>query len=191
MGNSILFSKSKKYKSLADKILTESKIISILEQSGKVELTGSYPADLMMNGDIDIYVINSFSKNKVLNAFNKIVKSCKFNGYLFYDWKIDKHPGFPSGYYVGLKTKKYNERWKIDIWFITKKEVQKVKYFKLKEIPINKEKKLAILKFKNYRNRFNKEMPSNVIYDAVLKNNILKLSEFKEYLARYQKIDKN
>ena len=186
-----LLDKSKRYKNLADKILQESKIVKVLEKFGKVEFTGSYAADLMVSGDIDIYVINrSFSKNKVFEIFNKIVKSYKFRGYLFFDFKSHRRPGFPFGYYVGLKIKKYNDEWKIDIWFITNKELQKIKYLNLKEITIDKKKKLAILKFKSYRNKLksyrNKvfpKTPSNVIYDAVLKHNILKLSEFKKYLT--------
>lgn len=179
----ILLSKSKRYRRLAGKILQESKIISILKDFGKVELTGSYAADLMMNGDIDIYVINSsFSKNRVLDVFNKIVKSCKFQGYLFYDWKSHKHSEFPSGYYIGLKTKKYNDKWKIDIWFITRKEVRRIRYFNLKEMDIDKEKTLVILRLKDYRNKLPQNIPSNIIYDAVLENNIFTVPDFKKYL---------
>lgn len=183
MKHSQLLSESKRYRKMAKRLLSESHLISILEKFGQVEFTGSYAANLMMSGDIDIYVINkSFSKTRVLEIFNKIVRSCKFCGYLFYDWKSYRHPEFPSAYYIGLKTKKGDIKWKIDIWFVTKKDLANIRFLYLKEIPLNKKQKLAILELKKWRGKSPKYISSNMIYDATLNHDILTIPQFKEFL---------
>ncbi|MDD4994861.1 MAG: hypothetical protein PHW53_00070 [Patescibacteria group bacterium] len=174
---------SKKWKREAVNLLQDSGVENILKEFGDVIFTGAYAADLMMSGDIDIYVVNkSYSKKKVLEIFNKLTNFCSFEGYLFFDWKKNKHPDFPSAYYVGLKKKINKTKWKIDIWLLTPEDLHKLPYFSLKPDEISKEQKLAILKFKNYRNKFFQNISSKIIYDIVLKHNITTVKVFKKYI---------
>lgn len=178
-----LLKKSSNWKKEADKILSGSELENILKKFGKVEFSGAYAADLMMSGDIDIYVINkSFTKKKVLEIFNQIVNFCLFQGYLFYDWKSHKHPDFPSAYYIGLKTRVKNTKWKIDIWFLTREDLQKIKYHDLENVKLNREQKLTILKFKQFRNKHLSKLSSFSIYEAVLKHNVKTLFNFKRHI---------
>ena len=183
-----LLGQSIKWRKEADKILSLCKLVDILKGFGRVEFSGAYAANLMMSGDIDVYVISKTSrKGKVLEAFNQIANSCPFQGYLFYDWKNNKHPGFPHAYYIGLKTKIRGAKWKIDVWFLTEKDLRKVKYHYLKDVKLKQEQKLAILRFKQFRNKHLPKLPSFFIYEAVLKDNIVTLSGFKEYIGKFEK----
>ncbi len=180
-----LLKESEKWKREADKIISTSKLQNILKKYGNVEFSGAFSADLMMSGDIDIYVVNkSFTKKNVLEVFNKLANLGFFEGYFFYDWKKNKHPNFPSAYYVGLKTKVKNIKWKVDIWFLTEDDLKKIDYYNLKKIKLNKKQKIAILKFKRFRDKFLINISSTVIYNAVIKNNILTIESFKKFIKK-------
>lgn len=173
---------SKKWKQEAINLLQKSGIENILKKFGNVIFSGSYASDLMMSGDIDIYVINKdFSKKKVLEIFNKLANFCLFDGYLFFDWKRNKHPDFPLAYYIGLKKKISKTKWKIDIWFLKPTELHKINYFSLDADEISKEQKLSILKLKDYRNKFFQNISSKLIYDMVLMHNVTTIQGFRKY----------
>ena len=176
---------SKKWKQEATNLLQKSGIENILKKFGNVIFSGSYASDLMMSGDIDIYVVNkTFSKKRVLEIFNKLTNFCPFEGYLFFDWKRNKHPDFPSAYYIGLKKKISKTKWKIDIWFLKPTDLHKIDYFNLNSDEISKEQKLAILKLKDYRNKFFQNISSKIIYDMVLKDNISTIEGFKKFIKK-------
>ena len=50
---------SKKIKKIADKLLDEVDMMTVLSEYGKPYTTGSYVFDLMIEPDIDAYVISS------------------------------------------------------------------------------------------------------------------------------------
>lgn len=178
-----ILKQSKKWKQDAADLLQNSGIENILKKSGNVIFSGSYASDLMMSGDIDIYVVNkSFSKKRVLEIFNKLANSCSFEGYLFFDWKSNKHPDFPSAYYIGLKKKISKTKWKIDIWFLKPADLHKLNYYDLDADEINKEQKFAILKLKDYRNKFFKNISSKLVYDMVLMHKITTIQGFRKYI---------
>jgi hypothetical protein len=172
------------WKKEADVVLKQSGIVNILKKFGEIKFTGSYAADLMMGGDIDIYVINkNFSKKKVLEIFHEVAIHCSFQGLLFFDWKKNKHPDFPSAYYIGLKTRNKNDvKWKIDVWFLKNTDLKKIKYTDLNNLKLTNDQRTAILRFKEYRNNFFQNLSSAIIYDAVLKDNIFSLNDFKKYI---------
>lgn len=178
---------SKRLKRTADHILSTTKLSRILNKFGIVKFHGGYAADLLMNGDIDIYVIGkSFSKEKVLEIFNTIVRSTTFNSYWLADYKKFTHKRgiFPNAYYIGLRTRIKNEKWKIDIWFLTKKGLKNIKYHSLEKNQISQEQKFAILKLKNWRNQYNKKISGYHIYEAVLENKIKTINQFKDFLKK-------
>lgn len=182
-----LLSKSKKFEKTANRILDSSKLPKILSKFGKVSFQGGYATDLLMNGDIDIYVIDkSFSKEKVLKIFNMIVRSTTFNSYWLADYKKFTHKRgiFPNAYYIGLKTRVKDEKWKIDIWFLTKKDVKNIKYYSLNKNQISQQQKIIILKLKEWRNKYNKKISGFHIQEAVLENNVKNIIQFKKFLKK-------
>lgn len=181
---SFLTEQSAKYRKMADELLSSSGLISVLEKIGKVNFVGSYKADLMMHGDIDIHILREkpFSKEETLQIFNIIVKSTKFNSYYIGDWNGGNiHPEFPEGYYIGLKTKFADEKWKIDIWLVSYAEQEKFDkiYLDITKENLSDEQKEAILKFKKYRNEKGIKISGQMIYEMVLKRNIKDIGQFQ------------
>ena len=104
----------------ANSLLKKTKLISKLSKYGKVTLSGSYDLGLMMDGDIDIFIINkNINKLKSVTILKDLILQNDFNGYLYYDWTKRSHEGFPKGYYIGLKTDYKGRKWKIDIWLLS------------------------------------------------------------------------
>lgn len=92
---------SKSLHSDANSLLKKSDLIKKLSKYGKVSITGSYDLDLMMDGDIDIFIINKdINKEKSISILNDLIIDGYFNGYLYFDWTKHKHKGFPKGYYI-------------------------------------------------------------------------------------------
>ena len=119
-----LYKISEQYKKEADQILIRTNLIKFLSHYGKVFIRGSYELYFMIKGDIDIYVVNNgLNKDLAINILNKLIKLNQFRGFLFYDFVSRRKNGFPKGYYIGLKTKIQNERWKIDIWFMRSMDI--------------------------------------------------------------------
>lgn len=182
MKNSLI-NQSKAFKKEADLLLRKSKILGVLKPSGRIRFTGSYRLGLMFNGDIDIHIINpEVTKDSVIEVLNKLIKQGFFNGYLFYDWVKFRKTEFPKGYYIGLKTKFNQRKWKVDIWFLQKDDEKEIKLMDLIEKNLDRKSKLAILEFKNIRNRKNLEIPSSKIYQAVIKEGITNLQEFLKFV---------
>ena len=180
-----LLKKSREVKKDADKILYDSKLIKILEKFGEVEITGSYAADLMMTGDIDIHLFGKFDIVKAKEILNSIIDQTTFTGYMFFDWVTYRNLDFPVGYYIGLKQKikGYEHQWKIDIWLVEKDRDESIKYMqKLRNV--TDQEKLAILSLKKWRDEKRLDLSSTKIYDAVIDKGTRTIQEFKKELRR-------
>lgn len=169
-----LLKESKKYKGLSEELLSSSGLIPILEKFGEIKFVGSYAAELQMSGDIDIHVLRdkSFIKEETLVVFNEIVKNTKFNSYYIGDWNgTNLHPEFPEGYYIGLKIWFANEKWKIDIWLMSKVEQEKFGrvHFDITKAKITLEQSEEILRLKKHRRENNLKISGQEIYEKVLK----------------------
>ena len=178
---------SKKYKQQADNLLEETGIIDDLKKHGDVEFTGAYAADLMMHGDIDISVVRPkpFSIEEVFDIFRSLYFKAAFRSYFIGgDWD-DPRKGneFPHGYYVGMKQRIGNEKWKIDVWFIGEEDFNnRKKGFNISNIPLTDGQRGVILAFKQYRNENKLSVPSQEIYEAVLRHNCKTIEELTEFL---------
>lgn len=184
---SLLTDQSHKFKSLADELLTSSKLPQILEKYGRVSLVGSYAAKLMMHGDIDIHVLRDkeFSRQETLEMFSDIVTSTKFNSYYIGDWNDSNvHPEFPYGYYIGLKTRIGEIKWKIDIWFLSIAEQERFdkENMDITKLTLSDEQREAILTFKNYRQENGVKISGQEIYKMVINKGITKIEEFRSIL---------
>lgn len=154
----------------ADRLIKSKGIVSVLSEFGEVVFTGSYKYNLMLDTDIDLYVVRDkkYSYEGVLNIFNKIVLQKKFRSYFIAgDWNdIRKGKTFPKGYYMGIKEKYNDQTWKFDIWFIDRKELKRLQ--KQEPGEVNEKQRELILKIKDYKNKNKLKLLGLEIYQNVL-----------------------
>ncbi len=184
---SLLTKQSDKFKALADELLASSGLLQILDKYGKVRFVGSYAAKLMMHGDIDIHVLREkeFNKQETLDIFNNIVASTKFNSYYIGDWNdTNTHPEFPDGYYIGLKTRIGDIKWKMDLWFLSMAEQDRFdrENMDVTKITLSEEQREAILMFKKYRQENSVKISGQEIYEMVINKKVMNLDGFKRQL---------
>lgn len=155
----------------ADSLLKKSNLINKLSKYGEVFISGSYKLDLMIDGDIDIFIINrNINKEKSVGILNDLIVDGYFNGYFYYDWMKRQRTGFPRGYYIGLKTNFKDIKWKVDIWLI--KDIYKPaeKLMKFVQANLNEKNKKLILDLKYKAKNKNLNLRSSEIYLKVLKS---------------------
>jgi hypothetical protein len=180
---------TKKIKKEADLLLKKSKLIECLSKFGDVSIRGSYELDLMLDGDIDIYVVSKkINKNYVLKILNKLIMDEKFNGYFFYDFYKKTRKCFPKGYYIGLKTVQNKRRWKVDIWFMEKMDKSSDSLIKSVKEKLDEKNRKQILKLKYYCKNNNINIPSHQIYLAVMEHSINTVNDLKNNLDKIKKL---
>lgn len=169
----------------ADALLKESGVLEFLSRYGRVAIHGSYDLDLMVDGDIDIDVVQPrMTKQISLKALNQLIKKDYFRGYLYYDFTSHFYPGFPPYYYVGLKTRFRGRKWKIDIWLMptrTGRYESLAKYIKKNLTP---EIRGLILKLKHQAKTRGLEISGYRVYMAVLKKGVKNLAELQKVINK-------
>jgi hypothetical protein len=175
--------KNLQLKETANRILSESDLISMLSKYGRAEVAGSYSYDLMTTGDIDITVfVDELNKKQAMAAFNELAHQNYFRSFKldnFVDFPDANFPNFPSGYYLGLQTA--DRTWKIDIWFIIDNS-KAVETYSNRLLSLDDETRDTILLLKNYKLEKNYRFSSTVIYDAVLDHGIKDTDGLEQYL---------
>jgi hypothetical protein len=185
MSNNELNLLSKKIKKEADLLLNKSGLVNFLSKYGEVHIRGSYELDLMLDGDIDIYVINKRNnKNTILKIFNRLIVEAKFDGYIFYDFYKKTRKYFPKGYYVGLKTRYNKRKWKIDIWFMKKMDKRSDDLINYVKARLNNKNRGQILKLKSYCKNKNLNISSHLVYLAVIRHGITTIKDLKKNLDK-------
>jgi len=153
----------------ADVLLKKTELIKKLSKYGEVLISGSYDLDLMMDGDIDLFVINKkINKQKSVDILQDLILQNDFNGYLYYDWTKRQHEGFPKGYYIGLKTDFRKRKWKVDIWLVKESYQPTEKLMSFIKSHLNKKNKKIILDLKYKAKTKNLNLKSSDIYRQVL-----------------------
>ena len=123
----------------------------------------------MMDGDIDIFIINKrIDKKKSIGVLNDLIIKDDFNGYLYFDWTKRKHVGFPKGYYIGLKTKFKERKWKVDICLVNEKFKPAEKLMNFVKLNLNEKNKKTILNLKYKVKTKSLDLRSSEIYLRVL-----------------------
>ena len=179
-----LCTKSLQVKKEADALLEESQLIPFLQGYGSVQVAGSYALDLMVNRDIDLYVINpAHTQKSTLEALNASIRRNCFQLHLYYNSFQFPREGMPPGYYIGIKTPFRDHKWKIDIWFLHTDLPARSQLIQAVEQASEKE-KIAILRFKQFVLEKGLDIGSVFIYEAVLQQHISNEQTFLAFLAQ-------
>ena len=153
----------------ADALLKKTDLIKKLSKYGDVYISGSYDLGLMIDGDIDLFIINkNIDKKKSVGVLNDLISKDDFNGYLYFDWIKRKHVGFPKGYYIGLKTNFRDRKWKIDIWLVNEIYRPTEKLMSFIKLNLNEKNKKTILSLKYKAKTKKLDLRSTDIYKRVL-----------------------
>lgn len=185
-----LLTKSNQIKSDAEKLLEESKIAEILSMYGDVKFVGSYPLNVMLRPDLDIYAIGENNREKMLDIIQKIFVSNYFDEICFSNWvEFNQDQNLHSGYYIQTLATIGENRWKLDIWLMPESQFKTYteEFLELIKDDPNEEKRLIILKLKEAfaeGKKYRKGVNGKLIYHAVLKDNITTVEEFEEYLKK-------
>ncbi|MFH2062906.1 MAG: hypothetical protein ABIJ46_02005 [bacterium] len=172
---------SETLKSDATRLLRHLDLVGRLEKFGHVRPTGSYAADLMTVPDIDLYVVGQWDRAAVRKIFVGLLDALPVKGLLFFDWVRYRHPDFPRAYYIGIKDNFRGRKWKVDIWFLTERQVKSLPYADWSQVEVSPTQRRAIIGFKEYRDRRGLAIPSFMVYEAVLRHGLLKRQEIEEY----------
>jgi len=186
-----LIAMSKRLKGDADQLLDSSDLLSMLSHHGEPKLVGSYPAGLMVHGDIDLHVVRNkkFNKSEVLKILAHIVARTPFtqSGYYHCHWlNSGKNPNLPRGYYIGLKTMYRDREWKIDLWFVSSAEQQRQEErLNICNIQLSHAQRITILCLKQYRNDADIKVSGQKVYEAVLINGVTTIAGFRKWMKKY------
>lgn len=178
-----LLSKSKQWHDDATALIESTGLINLLERFGEIKFTGSYAYNLMLDSDIDIFLVTEDpSREKADEMAKTLIDSGHWTSLMYCDWPTND----PKGPYFCIKSDFRNYRWKIDIMTVTQKQLQELLPPREIYYHANDEHKEIILKIKSARSKgsYSQDTPTVFIYDAVLKNNVTDVEEFKQYLAK-------
>lgn len=182
----------------AHEVLEKLQLIKILSKYGKPEIVGSLTLGLMTWRDIDITVISDKPNNNDIAELSAIliIKADKRLDLTLVDNMDGVKSHFPKGIYFGIKyfghipsSEKISSKsvyiWKIDLWFVTKENVEGITKTKEIKSKLELKNKQIILEIKNAlwdHPLYKKDIKSMDIYDAVLEKGVKNLEEFKKYL---------
>ncbi|OGD61563.1 hypothetical protein A3A71_04260 [Candidatus Berkelbacteria bacterium RIFCSPLOWO2_01_FULL_50_28] len=175
---------SKRWKERADEILATTKLTESISNLGKVVFTGSYELDLMMSGDIDLYLLsNENPKELAPKVIARLLKSDFWNYYTIHDWLHFEDPRFPRSYYIGLNRKDDNgEAWKVDIWLFNELPKEITDYFRWLKASLTQESRARILGLKQDVKQSSTDISSTRIYDAVINHGVATIEELKSHI---------
>lgn len=180
-----LTKRSKKTKEQAERILRESRLAEILSKHGQVKFSGSYPLNVMLRPDLDVYVLaQEHDVAKLTSIISKIIKQNYFQEIDFADWL--NFPGGPwEGYYLQPHIKVDEVRWKLDIWLIKQEIYQPYTEEFQRLLENTPEKRQIILQIKNdlkEGSKYIKGVNGRDIYEAVLKHGIQNSQDFLKHI---------
>jgi len=175
-----LASESDQWKKHAEELLEESKLIRFLSELGDVYFTGSYRYNLMMSGDIDLYILHpQAGKKMTVSIMNALIEENYWNVYFYGDWVNFRAPDMPVGHYLGLKRDFAGSRWKVDIWNTPQVEAEYLDYNEWIEQTLTPNTRETILVIKQANIQYKWDISCITIYNAVLNKEVANLEEFQ------------
>jgi hypothetical protein len=176
---------SHQLKTEADGLLKKTDLIEFLAKFGHVNIGGSYALDLMVDGDIDINLVNPRATKKLsLEILQQLIIRDDFRGYVYYDFTVRHHVGFPCGYYLGLKTHYRGRKWKIDLWLLSHPYPPAERLMRLVRTKLRPQDRPVILRLKQQAKQRNIHHVSSAIYQAVLQQGITKFKDLPSAIKR-------
>lgn len=162
---------SQKTKLQAEKLLSDTKTVEILNNYGKVKIGGSYALDLMYGADIDIFVESSNPREDSIKALNDLIDERKYRKYQYGDFVKYSMEGRPNSYIIVLICDYEGRQWEVEIWFFEPGKNDQKKIIEDTKNKLTLEKRGLILAIKAQREESGiskKKLSSYKIYKAVL-----------------------
>ncbi len=191
--NSDLNALNSSIKKEADEILNRNGLLRILEEYGKVSVSGSYFLDLMTWRDLDIYLTNDRMNEETFFELGKNISLCiKPSKMNYRNEIIGRTEHLPKGYYWGCYTNINSNAWKVDVWSISQEEFdEKEKAIYDLKSQIDAVQRMDILNLKNsvYNHPlYRKKFYSVDIYNAVINDKVNNDEGFREWLLHNREI---
>ncbi|MPZ24720.1 MAG: hypothetical protein GEU28_14610 [Dehalococcoidia bacterium] len=172
-----LLSASRAIKEDADRLLREFGVLEQLASYGEVSMGGSYRLNLMLNGDIDLGVVNAaLDLESALDALTGFIRRGDFYGYEFLDSVRHELPWGDSreGYFLNMERLFLGRKWTVEI-MLARSAQPSPDWI---EERLTEEGRRTILLFKHLRNTRNLDIPSHQIYKAVLLDGVADFDSF-------------
>src|SRR3989344_4441945 len=109
----------------AYEVLEKLDLLNILSIYGKPEIVGSLATGLMTWRDIDLEVIKEIDEDKYWEVVKKIFHTPDYKRTFVIDFRKSVNPNTPKGLHICITDydfKKDGNLWKIDIWFVDRKD---------------------------------------------------------------------
>lgn len=168
----------------AERLLKKHRVQETLGKFGRVLPTGSFAANLMTVGDIDLYVIGRWTKPSVRRIFDVLLDRLDAKGWQMLNWVKYRDPRFPRAWYIGIKDFYRGRPWKIDVWFLTERQVKALPFARWDNRPVTAAQRSLIIECKRYRDAQKLAIPSYRIYEAILREGRRPRREVINYCRR-------
>lgn len=164
----------------ASALLSRTSLIEFLSKYGKVELTGSFAYDLMIDPDIDILVRCEQLRMNAVSAFQELIDEAQFARFDFGDFVQYPRPGRPNGYIVALKVPQSDLMWEVEIWFVEPSfESNNDLRQRLETVDPHKRERILKIKHERQTRKLDKhQLSSTEIYEGVLLKGFGTIEEF-------------
>ena len=159
----------------ADQVISDTRILPLMEALGKVFFVGSYSLNLLYRPDIDLYIQSEdCSRNQAVELTKSLLDSNEFQTIGFADCTTHKRDDYAVlGFYWELIYFSPKYKWKFDIWYTSEKVIDAITTTNkiAEKLKINPEARQQILQLKEkyydgvkYRDGLN----GRKIYEQVL-----------------------
>lgn len=183
-----LLVQSTELSSKAKQIFAELGLKDFLSKYGEVYIVGSVELDLMTWRDIDIEIISpgTPAKNDAMDIATFLFLKEGIRKVSPIDYSDSDGVKKPKGLYVGSEyTDESREKWKMDVWLLTKDSARTKDITAGLKERITPETRKNILDIKSQLHdnpKYRKEITSMDIYTAVLDKNVTDIKTFADYL---------
>ncbi len=167
----------------ADRLLYEYGLLEILREFGNPHIIGSYRMDLMSWNDLDIDIENDhMSLESLYQLTEYIVKA--FHP-IWYEAKEEHDENGEAVWFHGFETMITGELWNVDLWFLSRREIEKAESFcdkiaeKAAQSPEVKENIMNIKQELQERHLYSFDQYTSMdVYKAVLEYGITNTNDF-------------
>jgi len=170
-------------------VLDDLGLLDFLSRFSTPHIVGSLTSGLMTWRDIDIELYKQPDENDMWDTAHFLFGKEHVRSVWEADYRKRTDSPFPKGLYIGVKyQKEIGKKWKIDLWFMPKRDTPDYHAWVMDKLPsLTQEKKLSILKLKSMlaaHPQYRKQIFSIDIYKAVIEEDVHDIDSFKNYLKK-------